>query len=350
MDYDIAIVGLGPAGATLARLLSPRYRVIAIDRKSNKKSSFTKCCGGLLSDDAQKSMARLGLVLPKEILVDPQIFSVRTIDPSIKEERYYQRFYLNMDRHAFDMWLISLIPDSVTILEDSSCTKISRDSQGFELTVQQRGTVQKIRSRFVVGADGAGSIVRAQFGGHKAKEYVAIQEWFHIPNQRPFYISLFDEKITDSYCWALSKNDHLIVGAAVPQDRASERFDLFKSHLVDRGFTLENPAKREGCKVLLADSFGDQYLGKDGVCFIGEAAAFISSSSLEGISYGMDSASILAKVFNESDRDVEKRYHRASFGLRMKISSKIVKRLPIYQPFLRKLVMKSGLDSIEVDE
>ena len=35
-DYDIAIMGLGPAGATLARLLSQNFRVIALDKKRGK--------------------------------------------------------------------------------------------------------------------------------------------------------------------------------------------------------------------------------------------------------------------------------------------------------------------------
>jgi len=34
--YDIAIIGLGPAGATIARLLSKEYKVIAVDRKNEE--------------------------------------------------------------------------------------------------------------------------------------------------------------------------------------------------------------------------------------------------------------------------------------------------------------------------
>lgn len=46
--YDIAVIGLGPAGATLARLLSPRFRVLALDRKGGEEG-FRKPCGGLLA-------------------------------------------------------------------------------------------------------------------------------------------------------------------------------------------------------------------------------------------------------------------------------------------------------------
>ena len=63
-DFDIAIIGGGPAGATLARLLDEKFRVILIDGKTNDENSFSKCCGGLLSPDAQKAFAEFDLTLP----------------------------------------------------------------------------------------------------------------------------------------------------------------------------------------------------------------------------------------------------------------------------------------------
>lgn len=53
--YDIAIIGLGPAGATLSRLLSKEYKVLALDRKKEERG---KCCGGLLSPDL-KNLSKL---------------------------------------------------------------------------------------------------------------------------------------------------------------------------------------------------------------------------------------------------------------------------------------------------
>ena len=60
--YDVAIIGLGPAGATAARLLDSRLRVIAIDQKQ-AAGGFQKPCGGLLAPDAQKALARFDLTL-----------------------------------------------------------------------------------------------------------------------------------------------------------------------------------------------------------------------------------------------------------------------------------------------
>ena len=77
MVYDIVIIGAGPAGSTFAREVSKSgLSVMLIDGQdeTNKKP-----CGGLLSPDAQKALAHFDLSLPKEVLVDPQIFSVKTI-------------------------------------------------------------------------------------------------------------------------------------------------------------------------------------------------------------------------------------------------------------------------------
>jgi len=43
------------------------------------RSDLSKPCGGLLSEDAQLSLARYDITLPKDVLVDPQIFAVKTI-------------------------------------------------------------------------------------------------------------------------------------------------------------------------------------------------------------------------------------------------------------------------------
>jgi flavin-dependent dehydrogenase len=58
--YDVAIIGAGPAGATLARLIGNRCKVLLIERRQlpdrPERFSSIKCCGGLPAPDAQKSI------------------------------------------------------------------------------------------------------------------------------------------------------------------------------------------------------------------------------------------------------------------------------------------------------
>lgn len=76
--FDVAIIGLGPAGSALARQLSGKMRVLALDKKRQSGTEgFTKPCGGLLAPDAQRSFIREGLTLPVDVIANPQIFSVK---------------------------------------------------------------------------------------------------------------------------------------------------------------------------------------------------------------------------------------------------------------------------------
>ena len=62
------------------------------------RSDLSKPCGCLLSEDSQRSLARYDITLPKDVLVDPQIFSVKAIDLEAGLVRHYQRTCLNMDQ------------------------------------------------------------------------------------------------------------------------------------------------------------------------------------------------------------------------------------------------------------
>lgn len=126
----------------------------------NHKNTINKCCGGLLAPDAQKMIAKLGLGVPKDILVDPQLFAVRTIDLTNNLERLYQRFYHNMDREKFDRWLISLLPTGVDKKFNSFFKGFTKTKEGYEIKYIYNGLETAARTKVIVGADGALSNIR----------------------------------------------------------------------------------------------------------------------------------------------------------------------------------------------
>jgi len=339
VHYDLIIVGGGPAGATLARLLHKNLRVLLLTGGDRPKP-----CGGLLAPDAQKALARFDLTLPKEILVDPQIFAVRTIDLTAKKQRYYQRMYINVNRDKFDRWLLGMEPDNVEILS-VRCTAVSRTENGF--TVTWPGGSASCTT--LVGADGAGSLVRRSlFGPAKIRRYTAIQQWFPIRSVNPFYSCVFDPETSPCCSWSICTADHFIFGGAFPMKNSRAAFDLQKQRLEEYlGLDFGEPELTEACQVLRPHRPASFCMGGSGAYLVGEAAGLISPSSLEGISSAMNSARALSESLSAAAP--LKTYRRKTALLRWKLLAKNLKCPFMYHPLLRKWVLKSGLTSIAVD-
>ncbi len=353
-DYDIAIIGLGPAGATLARLLDSRLRVIALDKKRDSgDEGFQKPCGGLLATDAQRGFIRFNLNLPTDVLANPQIFSVKTYDLNTRLIRNYQRTYVNINRHPFDLWLKTLIPPAVDVRHDTLCRRIGRLDDGrYRVTFSQNGREEVITARYLIGADGANSMIRRNlYPDHHIRQYLAVQQWFPDRHPVPFYSCIFDAALTDCYAWSISKDGYFIIGGAFPLKSATANFEQMKAKLGGFGFRFGEAVKSEKCIVLCPSRFSDFRCGQDNVFLIGEAAGFISASSLEGISYAFDSAEILSRLLNHADDggNLNRRYWAATRRLRLKLYGKILKAAVLTSPLLRKWIMRSKVSHIAVE-
>lgn len=353
--YDVAVIGAGPAGATLARLLAGRYRVLLIDRRpltnSPETNSAGKCCGGLLAPDAQGMLSKMGLGLPKKVLVEPQLFVVRAIDVQQRIERYYQRYYINMDRRKFDCWLLSMVPSSVDIRPGCRFKSYESENDSFKIKLVQNNKACVEHAGILVGADGASSRVRKQADPNHPfpKAYLGVQEWVEADSKLPYFSTIFDPEITDYYCWTIPKGNHLIIGAALhPRRDVFGRFELLKNKLRDYGFRFGKTTRRKGAFILRPVKTQEICTGKNGVALLGEAAGWISPSSAEGLSYAFKSALILAQILRKTPDGFEKHYYQKTRQLRRNIFLKNIKSHFIYDPRLRKIVMRTGFKSMEV--
>ncbi len=353
--YDICIIGAGPAGSTFARLVGDRYRVLLVDSRNLDPSvpnSRPKVCGGLLAPKAQKELARQGLGVPGDVVLGPQLFAVRTVDVTARLERLYQRFYINVDREAFDRWLVSLVPSRVERAFGWTARSIEVGDERSLVTFRTgEGGTASVMSRLVVGADGARSLIRRAVSGGAGlpPRYVAVQAVHSGTGSDPYYGAVFDDTLTDFYGWTIPKRDVTLVGAAFPVGAdPAVRFERFVEGVRASGFAFGAELGRDSAMILRPTTLGHLVLGSGSgsVALIGEAAGFISPSSAEGISYALRSGRVLARALEPGLAGGVERYRREALPLQLDVVGRMVKSSAIYGPATRRVVMRTGFASI----
>jgi flavin-dependent dehydrogenase len=295
-------------------------------------------------------IAKLGLGVPKDILVDPQLFAVRTIDLTNNLERLYQRFYYNIDREKFDRWMVSILPTGIDKKFNSFFKGFAEIPCGYEIRYNYNGQEISAKTRVIVGADGACSVLRKSISKNIniPERYISIQEWFKCPYPMPYFTAIFDEEVSDFYSWIIPKENHLLLGSALtPRENTREKYNILKTKLTQLGFSFDNKIKTEGAYIYRPKKVSQFYAGKDGIALVGEAAGAISPSSAEGISYALKSSMYLAQSLEEGIDEFLDRYRQKVKDIKLNLLIKNLKSSAMYNPLLRQLAMKSSLQSIK---
>ncbi len=363
--FDLIIVGAGPAGATLARLLGQNRSVLLVDARlaGNGLLSREKCCGGLLAPDAQMQLRRLDLALPDAVRDTGQPLAVRALDLVSGQSRRYPRAYINLDRSAFENWLLSLLPGGVALCGGRYAGAEALPGQtGWRVRLAEPEGERFEQGRALVSAEGANSLIRRMLGAAARPEiaYLAVQYSFAVPagqngifpNSEPAgreYLAFFHPGLTDFYGWIIPKHNETLFGLALPPGpRPAGTVDRLMREAAQAlrrfGHDLPVGGNRRGC-ALLRPAPGDVFLGRDNAWCIGEAAGWISPSSAEGISYAFASAQALAKAMEAHSRPdrILAAYKRNTRSLLANIAWKRVKSAIMFSPAARRLVMASGL-------
>lgn len=367
-QFDVIIVGGGPAASMLAWRMPQDKQVLIVDRRflltPERLYEREKCCGGMLDETAQKALAKLGIPVPHEVLVGPQVYAIRAIDLDNQMERYYQKQYVNIDRAKFDSYLLGLAAarPNVTVWQGSFASDVEEEKNGVSVMVRKEdGSKERVGASYLVGADGGGSTVRSylakEWKGTAAeknapKVYASIQEWHRMPEPLPYYVSTFNESVTDFYSWIIPEGEYMIIGSAIPQgEDVRRRFNLFKADLASKGFDVTKPVKERGAVILRPKFWGSVQSGRGRIFLVGEAAGLISPSSSEGISFALRSGEKLADSFDgKLPVLIRSKYEKELMSLKISIALKSLKSPIMYGKTLRGLVFRTKALSMKVNK
>jgi len=301
LEYDVVIVGAGPAGCFAARNLSKDLKVLLVDRAKLPRS---KSCGGVLLEEVVELLEPYGT--PDEIFSSPRNLKVEGWDWDLDLTIEDSSHYINANRDKFDEWLLSLAAqcENVDVWPETSFVSAQTDSKGSVCAVTLRNTqTVEVKTRFLVGADGATSKVRKMLGCRPPERYFTLQELIKPddPSLVQKFIGIVHKDI-DFYTWLVPKDDLLVIGTAFDAGRndSKSRFEELKRQLETKhGIKGETVEQMRGCALLNLKSKKELCSGAGNVLLVGEAAGMVAPTTGEGISYALRSGLSCAKAISE---------------------------------------------------
>lgn len=287
-DFDVAVIGGGPAGATAAAELAAAGRsVLLVDREGR-----TKPCGGAIPPRLIADFA-----VPDH-LICANIASARIVAPSAASvDMHIGSGHVGMvDRDHFDPWLRARAADAgATRLEATFAGAARRREGGLTITLREKGggPGREVAVKALVGADGASSAVRrGVFGPAARPPYVfAYHEIVRSPGGE---VPGFDARRCDVYYrgtispdfygWVFPHGPVTSVGVG----SAVKGFDLKAATRRLReaaGLTEAETLREEGAPLPLKPM--RRWDDGRAVLLAGDAAGVVAPSSGEGIYYAM---------------------------------------------------------------
>ncbi|MBK5720077.1 geranylgeranyl reductase family protein [Dysgonomonas sp. Marseille-P4677] len=270
---ETIIVGAGPAGTTCGYVLKKNnHDCLIIDRKDFPRD---KLCGG-------------GLTPKAHILVDKifegikyDYYSVNTID-MFSQKKYICSYTLDTElrtvtRREFDNVLLREYEKSGGRKITDTVVKIEENEDKIHVTLLSG---KKLSCNFLIGADGANSIVRRYLQPEFKKGIVCLEKTVEDISIRNMQV-YFDKKFKNGYLYVFPNTNGYVVGYG---DKRTN-LQTFDKSLKEHNLMSEN--KTKGAYIPMFDNI-DYPFRKD-IILIGDAGGYADSMTGEGIYFAVKS-------------------------------------------------------------
>ncbi len=298
---DIVIAGAGPSGAWTARTLAAAgARVVLVDGSHPRE----KPCGGGVTG---RALARVAAAVDTAALPAVAIRDVRFTDPRGGDTVVDLppgadgRPLVVASREAFDGCLLDAALAAGARFERARILEVSREGGRFRVDT----TVGAFDAGFVVGADGANSLVRRRLARALPRDQISIATGYFVHGRTSDAIALEFTSDPPGYLWSFPRPTHLAVGICAQADagigsaalRARAAAWMAATGLAE-GASLEPYAWP--IPSLTAAGLAANQVSGPGWCLVGDAAGLVDPITREGIYFALESAEFAADALTRT--------------------------------------------------
>jgi geranylgeranyl reductase family protein len=349
MQYDVLVIGAGPAGSFAAELLAKGGAKVALF--DGRPAGEPKACGGGVTAKALKAWPQLLNAVGRTI-TELDLYS-----PSSK------RLHLALDepfaiysRIAFDNYLRDRARDAGAhvVSEKISARKAKRTNACWQLTTDSGS---EWSGSFLVGADGANSGVAKMLAGPLPPSDMEVAFGYRAPlpanNLAPTVVAFLPGWV--GYAWAFPRPDHISFGIATTQDAFEHQplDDLLWQFMIGyyqhcesgrnvKFWNVETDtperariqdhlritAERYAARIpgLAAKTWDNRKASGNDWALLGDAAGFADPVTGEGIYYALRSAELFAESYLSGAPESYEKSWRQDFGAELRRAAQMRRR------------------------
>jgi len=337
--YDVAVVGGGPGGAWTAYLLARRGARVLLADPSHPRE---KPCGGGLTG---RALALVTPALPGGVPRATSIAAARFIDAAAGLDATVtlaEDTLAVASRREFDAQIHAAARRAGAVALTERVVDVSRAAAGFQLTATGG---QHVSARFVVGADGASSLVRRRMAAPWRKDQLSIATGFFARGSTASEIVIEIVSTPPGYLWSFPRSDHLAVGICAPAGTGTDAGTLrrrcaawIRSTGLAPGRALEPYAWP--IPSLSADDLESIAPAGPGWLLVGDAAGLVDPITREGIFFALQSAAFAADALGSGRPRPEREYtERVRQEITADLASAARWRTLFFQPQFARLLL-----------